>query len=124
MANKTKALQRSKAYLERNGWTCCIVERYLPARGAMKFPRRIDAFSFGDILACKRVTYTEMCGVALVQAFPQARWKDHIAKIAAIPEAQTWKEAGGLILVHGWSLKPKGGKRGALKVWTLRAESI
>ena len=48
---KTNATQRSLKVLRENGWTAHIVEKFLPARGTMKFPRRIDAFGIGDILA-------------------------------------------------------------------------
>jgi hypothetical protein len=38
--------------MERNGWTCHIVEKYIKHPN-MKFGRRIDAFGIGDILACR-----------------------------------------------------------------------
>ena len=59
---KTNAVQRSLKILRDNGWTCHIVEKFLPARGSMKFPRRIDAFGIGDILACRPNVYGEQCG--------------------------------------------------------------
>ena len=124
---KTLATQRSLAYLRRNGWTACIVEKYLPVRGSMKFPRRIDAFNIGDILACNplpRPGREDGGSIALVQTFPLARWKDHEAKILAIPEFQKWKEAGGIVLLHGWVFKPKDGIRGNRKVWTLREQIL
>src|SRR6266404_6384359 len=100
---------RSLKFLRDSGWIACVVERFLPAYGSMKFPRRIDAFNFGDILACSVEPTSGEGMIALVQAFPLARWRDHLAKIAAIKEAQTWKAAGGIILIHGWALKPKNG---------------
>lgn len=130
MKNKTKALQRSKKYLEDNGWQCAIVEKWIPPRGNMKFGVRQDVWGFGDILACRselvdeghRAHVNEM--IALVQTFPMARWKDHAIKLAGIPELQTWKAANGIVLMHGWALKPKDGIRGAKKVWTLREEML
>ena len=129
MKNKTKALQRSKAYLERNGWQVAIVEKWIPPRGKMKFGVRIDVWGFGDLLACFPATTFENTPmgpikvpgkVALVQTFPQDRWKDHLEKLESIPEVKTWRDSGGIVYLHGWAFKPKNGVRGAKKVWTLR----
>ena len=122
MANKTKAKQRSMKHLRDNGWQVADVEKWIPPRGKMKFGVRKDVWGFGDILACRRSNGPRE--IALVQTFPLARWKDHIEKMRTIPEVETWKQAGGLVLVHGWAPKPKGGVRGAKKVWTLREESL
>ncbi len=124
MANKTRALQRSKAYLERNGWQVAIVERWIPPRGAMKFGVRKDVWGFGDLLACRKPENSPFGEIALIQTFPMARWKDHANKLAALPELLRWKESDGLVFMHGWALKPKDGVRGAKKVWTLREESL
>jgi hypothetical protein len=121
MANKTKANQRSLKHLRDLGWMACIVERWIPPRGKMKFGVRIDAFSMGDILACRPIPDEE---IALVQCFPMARWKDHVEKISALPELKNWKNSGGILFLHGWALKPKDGIRGAKKVWTLREEQL
>jgi hypothetical protein len=120
MKNKTKAVQRSLKYLRDNGWQAAVVERWLPPRGSMKFGVRQDVWGFGDILACRH----RPGRIALVQTFPLARWKDHAAKLADIPELTKWQAAGGVVLLHGWALKPKDGKRGAKKVWTLREDTI
>jgi hypothetical protein len=123
---KTNATQRSLKYLRDKGAQCAIVEKWLPARGKMKFGVRIDVWGFGDILACWR-RYDPKRGdaqIALIQTFPLARWKDHAEKLAAIPELQNWKAAGGIVLMHGWALKPKDGIRGAKKVWTLREQEL
>jgi hypothetical protein len=127
---KTLATQRSLKHLRDHGWTACIVEKFLPARGKMKFPRRIDAFGIGDVLACRTgllivpATGLPVQQIALVQTFPLARWHDHRDKILAIPEFHKWKEAGGLVILHGWSFKPKDGIRGAVKRWTLKEEYL
>lgn len=127
---KTHATQRSLKYLRNLGWTACVVEKWLPARGGMLFGRRIDAFGFGDILACHDgkpidgfCPVTKRC-IALVQTSTGARWNDHVAKLTAIPELEKWKAAGGLVILHGWSHKPKGGVRGAKKVWVVREETL
>jgi hypothetical protein len=155
---KTNATQRSLKYLRERGWQCAIVEKWLPARGTMKFGVRQDVWGFGDILACRPKVYGEICSrckgtgaeflevrnqtiscnvcfgkgqllvsektIALIQTFPMARWKDHAEKLAAIPELQKWKSSGGIVIIHGWALKPKDGIRGAKKVWTLREELV
>jgi len=125
----SKPTQRSLERLTREGWTVCIVEKFLPARGSMKFPRRIDAFNFGDLLACRTVidldTNKVVGEIALIQTTgspSSGGWfAQHKAKILAVPEFQKWKEAGGIVLLHGWGKK---GPRGKRKVWTLREETL
>ena len=120
MPNKTKALQRSKEYLEDRGWQVAIIERWIPPRGSMKFGVRIDVWSVGDLLACNPKTHQ----IALIQCFPMARWKDHEAKCSVIPELWAWIKAGGEFYLHGWGLKPKDGVRGAKKTWQLREQVL
>lgn len=108
---KTSPTQRSLAYLRRDGFTVCVVERYIPARGGMKFPRRIDAFNFGDLLACRAGQ------IVLVQTTTQSNLAAHRLKILAIPEFYKWKEAGGLVLLHGWRKKGPRGQRKTWQVW-------
>jgi hypothetical protein len=124
MANKTKAVQRSMKELRRMGWQCGIVERWIPPRGKMKFGVRQDLWGFGDVLACKPSCLPEPNKIAIIQCFPMARWKDHVTKLEPLIELKIWKAAGGLVLLHGWALKPKGGVRGAKKEWTLREEAM
>ena len=112
---KTSPTQRSLAFMRKSGFTACIVEKFLPARGGMKFPRRIDAFGIGDLLACRPGQ------IVLVQTTTAVHMADHRAKILAIPEFYKWKEAGGLVLLHGWSKK---GPRGKRKLWQVREEFL
>jgi hypothetical protein len=121
---KTLATQRSLKHLRKNGWQCAIVEKFLPKRGNMKFPRRIDVWNFGDILACNPTLFTSQLKIALIQTFPLARWKDHAEKLAAIPELQVWKRCGGIVLLHGWWYGPKDRIRGAKKTWQLREQEL
>jgi hypothetical protein len=120
---KTNATQRSLKYLREQGWTVCIVEKFLPARGTMKFPRRIDAYGFGDILACNPAKLNEGYDsyIALVQSCPGASHAEHKTKILAIPEFQIWKAAGGRVLLMSWA---KQGPRGKRKAWTVREEEL
>jgi hypothetical protein len=120
---RTSPTQRSLAYLRKNGWTACVVEKFLPARGGMPFPRRIDAFGFGDILACN----PEKCNegyeavIALVQTTTMSNMAAHRDKIQAIPEYRTWKDAGGMVILHGWR---KIGPRGKRKTWQVAQEYL
>lgn len=118
----SKPTQRSLKYLRDNGWTVCIVEKWIPPRGTMKFGVRIDAFGFGDLLACKESEYD--CHIALVQTTDHTSFSKHKLKILAIPEFQKWKEAGGMVFLHGWRKGPKDGVRSARKVWILREELL
>jgi hypothetical protein len=119
---KTNATQRSLKVLRENGWTAHIVEKFLPARGTMKFPRRIDAFGVGDILAFREPIEDFSPGqIALVQCCPGASHAEHKAKILAIPEAHGWKKAGGKIFLQSWAKK---GARGARKTWQMREEEL
>lgn len=85
----------------------------------MKFPRRIDAFGIGDLLACKESFIAP--NIALVQCCPGASHAEHKYKILAIPEFETWKKAGGKVLLMSWA---KQGPRGKRKTWTLREEEL
>ena len=104
----------------------CIVEKFLLARGGMKFPRRIDAFGFGDLLACRMKAMVllpaiTLSGIALVQTTTRANMAAHRVKILAIPEFQKWKNAGGIVLLHGWR---KSGARGKRKTWQVTEEIL
>src|SRR5882724_2951811 len=129
----SKPVQRSLAHLRKNGWSACVVERWIPPRGTMKFGVRIDAFGFGDLLACTyprdyvpkgkspTTKYTTIIPptIALVQATDHTSFSKHKIKILEIPEFYKWKSAGGTVLLHGWG---KRGPRGKRKLWTLREE--
>jgi hypothetical protein len=122
MKTKFSATQYSLKELRGRGWSACVVEKWLPPRGDMKFGRRIDAFGFGDILAC-RLNIDEAIGgeIALVQTTTLAHMEEHKAKILAIPEFHKWKEAGGIVLLHGWR---KMGPRGGRKTWQVAEELL
>lgn len=111
---------RSTKYLRDRGWIVCRVEQTLHMPGK-PWGNKKDAFGFGDLLAARPGPEIQQAMIALVQVTStgnlMARWK----KIAAEPLAQKWKEAGGNILLHGWS---KRGPRGKRKVWTLREEIL
>ena len=59
--------------------------------------------------------------IALVQCCRDGDFAEHKDKILAINEFYTWKLAGGLVFLQGWSLK---GPRGQKKRWTMREEEL
>ena len=114
-AVKTRATQRSLAYLRKDGWQVAIVERWLKHPN-MPFGKRIDVWQFGDLLACHPLN-----GIALVQCTAQSERQRHLDKMLAIPELAYWKEAGGKVFLHCWrKLKPRG-KR---EKWEVREEIL
>lgn len=80
-------------YLNKCGWTCQIVERWIPGANV-----RSDAFTFGDVLA-----YHQGKGlIALVQTTNQTHFSERKMKILDCPHRKGWKAAGGKIYVHAW----------------------
>jgi hypothetical protein len=116
-AMPSKPTQRSLGHLKKEGWSTCVVEKWIPPRGAMKFGIRIDAFNFGDILACHPDK-----GIALIQTTDWTNISKHRDKILVEPRAWMWVRSGGLCLLWGWKKRPKDGVRGAVKTWELREE--
>lgn len=89
----------------------------------MKFGRRIDAYNFGDLLACRLVIDAppHRGEIALVQTTTKVHMPEHKEKILGIPEFHTWKQAGGIVLLHGWR---KIGPRGKRKTWQVSEEVL
>lgn len=96
--------QRSLKQLRDDGWSACVVERWIQA-----IKQRKDAFGFGDILAVKIGI-----GIMLVQSTTAANASARVNKIRETVEAGIWLAAGGRLVVHGWSKKGGKGKR---KLW-------
>lgn len=87
----------------------------------MAFGRRIDAYNFGDLLACRPPLGDSPAMIALIQTCPGASHAEHKAKILDIPEFRIWKECGGIVMLVSWSKK---GPRGERKQWTMREEAL
>jgi hypothetical protein len=83
--------------LRRDGWQAHVVEKYNHHARV-----RVDAFGFGDVLACKPGG-----GVLLVQATSGSNHSARVHKATALPELRTWLQAGGLFAVWSWT-KRKG----------------
>lgn len=144
----SKPMQRSLEHLRENHWICHIVEKFIPKREGMDFPRRIDAFGFGDILAMRPSLFIDEEGyvstlsedynplkigaakgrivrgrIALVQTTAAAGggYAEHRAKILELKTFPIWKRAGGLVFLHGWRW---GKKPNGTKGWILREEEL
>jgi len=106
----TSPTQRSLSHLKACGYTAQVVERF-----NIYAKVRVDLFNFIDIVAIKE---NQIVGV---QTTSTGNMGARIKKILLIPEAKLWIQAGGLVVVHGWALRGKAGKR---KLWELKEKNI
>lgn len=102
--------QRSLAHLKKNGYIAHVVERWNPYGRV-----RVDLFGFIDLIAVRDGS------IIGVQTTSADNMQARVKKILLIPEAKIWLGAGGLIVVHGWGLQGKAGKR---KLWKLKEINI
>ena len=105
---------RSRAHLEKHGWTVATVEalkrfpdKHVPACracGAQKMVMiRSDLFGFADIFAFNATN------VMLVQSTDSSNMSKRWAKIRELDAARTWiADPGRLLAVHGWRKNKKG----------------
>lgn len=103
---RTSPTQRTLALLRSQGWRHVqVVEKFNRFAGV-----RQDLFGIIDILA---IAPGHILGV-------QATSRDHVShrleKILESPAAPDWLDAGGMLVIHGWSKK---GPRGKRKLWTV-----
>jgi hypothetical protein len=112
-------LQRSKAYLEQDGWKCWKVETWNQWSG-----QRTDLFNMVDLLAIKGtvngVLGVQCCGEDVarhvdkyLKGYTDAKGVFH-GPNEFLP---IWKAAGNKIVIHSWV---KRGERGKRKTWQLR----
>ena len=100
---------RSLDYCRKQGWTCQVVEKWIP-----QAKRRIDLFGCIDVVA--------LDGNPLgIQACAGSSHAARRAKAIAEPRLQLWLDAGCRFEVWSWTKKGKAGKR---KLWTLRREAV
>lgn len=103
--------ERSLKHLRAEGWAVHKTEAWNPwAR------RRVDAFGWGDLLACHPVH-----GIALVQTTTTANLSARLKKAKGLGALVSWSVAGGKLIAHGWA---KRGPRGERKRWTLKVVSL
>jgi len=116
---KTSPTQRSLEKLRRDGYSCSIVEKWVPSTPAGYKGRiiRHDVWNFGDILACK----VGVRGALLVQTTTGSNSSARLNKIKGIAEAGIWLAAGNSIEVHGWARRGAKGKR---KLWDCRVVPV
>ena len=122
----SKPVQRSLKDLRENGWTCCIVEKWIAP-----IKKRQDAFGFADILACRALPTDRLDvngkmvfvvgQVALIQATDHTSHAKRREKTLSLPEFLKWKQSGGLVFLDSWGKK---GPRGVRKTWQLRREVL
>jgi len=99
--------QRTLKEMRKRGYLCEIVERFNPWSKT-----RHDLFSFVDVLCIKGDE------TLAVQTTSGSNVSARIAKIAQTQAAALWLESPSRkIVVHGWALK---GKRGKRKLWQCR----
>ncbi len=91
--------QRSLKELRRLGWTCQVVEKWIP-----QARRRVDLFGCIDLVA---MGGGRILGFQVTTTSNQAA---RVAKIKAEPRAREWLENGARLLVHGWLKSKKNGR--------------
>jgi len=96
-----------------------VVERWLAY--AKPYGKRVDAFNFGDILACRPPGTQHYGEIYLIQCCPGASHAEHKEKILGLPELGIWKASGGKVMLVSWALR---GERGKRKRWTIREEEL
>ena len=105
----TSPTARSLAFCRSQGLTACVVEKWNPHARI-----RQDAFGFIDILVLDG-------SIIGVQATSDTNHAARRTKIAGLPAATAWREAGGIVEVWSWR---KAGARGKRKTWQLRRERL
>jgi len=104
--------QRSLQKLRDDGYTACIVEKWIP-----QIRQRKDAFGFADIIACK----IGVPGTSYIQATSGSNAAARLIKIRGIAQAGIVLASGNRIVIHGWR---KVGPRGGRKLWECREIEI
>jgi hypothetical protein len=82
--------------LRKSGWIATVVEQFIA-----KANIRRDCFGFADILAA----HPRERRMMLVQTTSLANVSTRVKKIQGKPEAAAWLSSGGIIEVHGWTLR-------------------
>ena len=107
--------QRTLELLRKEGFTACVVEKWIPMRKIRK-----DAFGFGDVLAM-HPGFEGYGGLWLLQVTSGDNHAARLTKATALPELKTWIISGGRFAVVSWS---KRGARGKRKLWESRWQEV
>lgn len=102
-------MQRTLRWLEEHGWTCEVVEKWVPGANI-----RRDLWSC-DVLACHPDN-----GIALIQVGTGDDFAKHIRKVSDDEGAATFVAAGGAVLVFGWSTLNRHGW--TPRIWSLEGD--
>lgn len=117
------ALQRSKAWLEKRGWHCWIVEHFNPWAHI-----RQDAYGMLDLIAIRH-DFKGVWGVNATQ--DNGEVQEHVSKYSdgyddtkkgrqpPNPHLPVWLSGNNRFSIFGWGKRASDG-RGSRKVWTLR----
>ncbi len=97
-----KALQRSMNLLRSQGWLCAKAEHW----NAFAHVRQ-DLFGFIDLVGLSPPPRGRIYAIQVVNTHLQ----EHIDKIKANPAAKKWTENGGVILIHDWRARVRGGRK-------------
>jgi NADH:ubiquinone oxidoreductase subunit B-like Fe-S oxidoreductase len=89
---------RSLRLLREAGYAACVVEKWVP-----QAKKRMDAFGFGDVLAC----HPGQSSIVLVQVTTASNLAARVTKAKSLPAAKQWLESGGMIELHGWVKRAK-----------------
>lgn len=132
---------RTLKYLREEGWLAHVVEKYIKL-GNMAFGRRIDAFGFGDLLACVPSRNNVAAIIALIQCCAggdharrrrkilgtiseadRAKMSERelLEAVKVAEAAKFWQRCGGTIMVISWKKK---GPRGKPKRWEADVEIL
>lgn len=103
---------RSLKYLKELGYTCQVVEKFLPFAKV-----RVDLFGGIDIVAIKE----GIPGILGIQATSTGNINARVKKLQEIEALALWKRCGNSLQVWGWGLKGKQGKR---KTYQLRVVEV
>ena len=101
--------QRSKAYLEKAGYSVAIVEHW---NSWCKI--RQDLWGFADLLA-----FRPGVPMMLVQTTTASNLAARRTKLLHNQYAKRWVQAGGEVVLHAWARR---GARGEKKTWTPEPE--
>ncbi len=113
MSNRYSANNASMKALERDGWTCFVVEQRIPHTFITR-----DVFGFADLLCCSPTR-----GIMLVQVTAGSNMAARVAKVKAEPRHAIFLASGGRVQVHCWTKRAKKKER-VCRILEIRKEEV